>query len=60
MCAQKKKPTTYRLTPDLDRIIANEAEKLGLSKNAIVQMTLSKAFEKRNEQAAAGYEELRY
>lgn len=46
MTLSKRRPTTYRLTPDLDRIITFKARKLGISKNAFVQMTLSKALEK--------------
>jgi len=40
-----KKRSTYRFTPDLDQIITEEAKKLGISKNAFVQMTLAKALE---------------
>jgi predicted HicB family RNase H-like nuclease len=49
-----KKRATYRLTPELDRILAKEAEQLGVSKNAIVQITLSKAFEQKSAQAPTG------
>jgi len=49
----KKKPTTYRLTPELDQIITRKAAKLGLSKNAFVQLTLSRALEQENDHAAA-------
>jgi ribosome-binding protein aMBF1 (putative translation factor) len=43
MNSPKKRPTTYRLTHELDQVIASEAERLGISKNALVQMTLVKA-----------------
>ncbi|OAT83721.1 hypothetical protein A6M21_07745 [Desulfotomaculum copahuensis] len=43
MNSPKKRITTYRLTLELDHIIAKEAERLGVSKNALVQMTLTKA-----------------
>jgi predicted HicB family RNase H-like nuclease len=46
MTAGKKLKSTYRFTPDLDQIITQEAKKLGISKNAFVQMTLAKALEK--------------
>lgn len=36
---------TYRLTPELEKTIAEQAAKLGISKNAFVQMTLAKALE---------------
>ena len=42
----QKKRTTYRLTPDLDKRITQQADKLGISKNAFVQMTLTKAITK--------------
>jgi len=38
-----RKRTTYRLTPDLDKLVTEQAKKLGISKNAFVQVTLSKA-----------------
>lgn len=40
MTALKKK-ATYRLTPELDKRITEKAEKLGISKNAFVQIILS-------------------
>ncbi|PKM78168.1 MAG: hypothetical protein CVU90_03870 [Firmicutes bacterium HGW-Firmicutes-15] len=40
MTSLNKKPTTYRLSPELDQLIINHAKKLGISKNAFVQMTL--------------------
>lgn len=45
MNSPKRRPTTYRFTPELDKRIAQEAEKLGISKNAFVQMTLSRLLE---------------
>ncbi|MBE3588140.1 MAG: hypothetical protein IMW93_06230 [Thermoanaerobacteraceae bacterium] len=53
MNSPKKRVTTYRLTLELDHIIAKEAEKLGVSKNALVQMTLIKALlsSNNNDQA---------
>lgn len=44
MTAQKKPKSTYRLTPELDKIITQEAKKLGVSKNALVQMKLTEIF----------------
>jgi len=38
----KKRPATYRLTPELDKAVTDQAKKLGISKNAFVQLTLSK------------------
>lgn len=38
-----KKRATYRLTPELDEIITEEAKRQGVSKNALVQITLGKA-----------------
>lgn len=46
MNSPKKRPTTYRLTPELDGIIASEAKRLGVSKNALVQMKLADVFGK--------------
>ncbi len=40
MTSLNKKRTTYRLSPELDQLIINHASKLGISKNAFVQMTL--------------------
>jgi len=45
MSSPRKKPTTYRLTPDLDKLVTDQAKKLGISKNAFVQLTLSKALQ---------------
>lgn len=45
----KKKPTTYRLTPELDKRIAEQAKKLGISKNAFVQIILSQQLGLENE-----------
>ncbi|MGV8149663.1 MAG: toxin-antitoxin system HicB family antitoxin [Alkaliphilus sp.] len=39
----RKIRTTYRLTPVLDKVITEHAKNLGISKNAFVQLTLSKA-----------------
>jgi len=44
-----KKRTTYRLTPDLDKKIAEEAAKMGVSKNAFVQITLTRALKHNND-----------
>lgn len=44
MTANKKR-STYRITPELDRIITQQAEKLGISKNAYLQITLAEALE---------------
>ena len=41
-----KKVTTYRLTADLDKRIAEQSEKMGISKNAYVQIKLTEALEK--------------
>lgn len=49
MNSPQRRPTTFRLTPELDKIITEEAKRLGVSKNAFVQMTLSKALEDREE-----------
>jgi len=46
MAPQKKITTTYRLTPELDKKITQQAKKLGISKNAFIQMTLTKAITK--------------
>lgn len=52
MTSPKKKPTTYRLTSELDRIITRKAAKLGLSKNAFVQLTLSRLLEGEDNSTA--------
>jgi len=39
----KRKATTYRLSSELDQAIVDEAERLGISKNSLVQMTLKEA-----------------
>lgn len=44
MNSPMRKPTTYRLTPELDNIITQEAKKLGVSKNALVQVKLAEMF----------------
>lgn len=49
MNSPRRRPTTFRLTPELDKIITEEAKRMGVSKNAFVQMTLSKALEDKNE-----------
>ncbi len=45
MTVKRTKRNTYRFTLDLDQIITQEAKKLGISKNAFVQMILAKALE---------------
>jgi hypothetical protein len=40
-----KKRSTYRFTQELEQSVIQEAKKLGISKNAFVQMTLAKALE---------------
>ncbi|MBN4074425.1 hypothetical protein JYT99_00680 [bacterium AH-315-E09] len=40
-----KKRATYRLTPKLDRMITEESKILGISKNAFVQLTLTKVLQ---------------
>ncbi|MGE5397705.1 MAG: toxin-antitoxin system HicB family antitoxin [Chitinophagales bacterium] len=49
MTANKKR-STYRITPELDRIITQQAERLGISKNAYLQITLTEALENVNDQ----------
>lgn len=39
----KRKAITYRLSLELDQAIVDEAERLGISKNSLVQMTLKEA-----------------
>lgn len=39
----KRKAITYRLSSELDQAIVDEAERLGISKNSLVQMTLKEA-----------------
>jgi len=46
MSSPNKFTTTYRLTPELDKKITEQAKILGISKNAFVQMTLTKAITK--------------
>lgn len=46
MPTPNKRVTTYRLTPELDKKITEEARRVGLSKNAFVQYTLSIALGK--------------
>jgi predicted HicB family RNase H-like nuclease len=48
MASPKKFTTTYRLTPELDSKITEQAKQLGISKNALVQMTLTKAITQDN------------
>lgn len=50
----KKKPTTYRLTPELDKRIAEQAKKLGISKNAFVQIILSQQLGLEKEDCLQG------
>lgn len=45
MTVKRTKRNTYRFTPELEQIITLEATKLGISKNAFVQMTLVKTLE---------------
>jgi hypothetical protein len=40
-----KKRSTYRFTQELEQSVIREAKKLGISKNAFVQMTLAKSLE---------------
>lgn len=40
-----KKRTTYRLTSKLDSFITEQSKALGISKNAFVQLTLTKALQ---------------
>ena len=47
MTALNKKRSTYRLTPELDTLIEKEAKKLGISKNAFVQMTLARLIQEK-------------
>lgn len=41
MNVMERKATTYRLTRELDKVITEQARKLGISKNAFVQKTLT-------------------
>ena len=43
---KKRNQTTLRLTPELDNKISQQAEKIGISKNAFVQMALKMALKK--------------
>lgn len=52
MNSPKKRPTTYRLTPELDSIITKEAKKLGVSKNALVQVKLAEVFSNKPNQTS--------
>jgi predicted HicB family RNase H-like nuclease len=45
LTADKKLKSTYRFTPELEQSVTQETKKLGISKNAFVQMTLAKALE---------------
>ena len=44
-----RKRSTYRLTPELDKLVTEKARKLGISKNAFVQITLSRALGQEDE-----------
>jgi uncharacterized protein (DUF1778 family) len=54
MKSPSKKRTTYRLSSELDLLINQHAAKLGISKNAFVQMTLMTILDNPN----TGNEEL--
>jgi predicted HicB family RNase H-like nuclease len=57
MTAGKKLKSTYRLSPELEQIITQGAKRLGISKNAFVQMTLAKALEvNQDDKVAPPYE----
>ncbi|MCL6479311.1 MAG: toxin-antitoxin system HicB family antitoxin [Peptococcaceae bacterium] len=47
MTATNKGRSTYRLTPEVEKWISEEAKRLGLSKNAFVQMTLAKVMQEK-------------
>lgn len=42
-----KKTNTYRLTPEVDGWVSEQAKRYGVSKNAFVQMTLAKAMQEK-------------
>lgn len=42
-----RKQNTYRLTPEVDRWVTAEAKRLGVSKNAVVQMALAETMRER-------------
>lgn len=42
---KRRTNSTYRLTPELDKKITEQAQIFGISKNAFVQQTLVKALE---------------
>jgi len=49
--AFQKSKSTYRLTPEVDKWVTEKAKLLGISKNAFVQMTLTRAL-KEDEKAS--------
>ena len=44
MKKEERKRSTYRFTKELEEVIKNEASKLGISKNAYVQIKLTEMF----------------
>lgn len=46
MKKEERKRSTYRFTKELEAIIKNESTKLGISKNAYVQIKLSEILKK--------------
>lgn len=47
-----RKQNTYRLTREVDKWVEAKAQKLGISKNAVVQMTLARAIQEEQEEKA--------
>ena len=45
----RMKRNTYRLTAEVEKWIASKAKRLGISKNAFVQMTLAKAMQQEQK-----------
>lgn len=52
MIAPERSQLTVRITKELNRKIAKAAKKLGISKNAFVQLILSQALEQKAEKQA--------
>lgn len=46
-----KIPFTLRLTPNLDKYLTEKARDLGVSKNALILMTLQREFKKEKQNA---------
>ncbi|GMA55433.1 hypothetical protein GCM10025857_67900 [Alicyclobacillus contaminans] len=52
MTSPKKLQTTLRLPKSMDSKLAKKAEQMGVSKNALVMMILTKALEDEQEDTA--------